>query len=109
MMPYLRCSERQTDVGLAQCIENAQLAAHIDNAVPREAVRTAEGPPIACSLHEGQPICKPLTTSTIFLDGDAADHAAEGSRIACCQQHVSVHCNSFHLLRHRQPAYVRLR
>ena len=56
MMPYLRCSEGQTDVGLAQCIENAQLAAHIDDAAPWEAVRAAEGPPIACSLHEWQPI-----------------------------------------------------
>ena len=78
MMPYLRCSEGQTDIGLAQCIENAQLAAHIDDAAPWEAVCTAEGPPIAGSLHEWQPICRTSTASSMSLDGDAAERAAKG-------------------------------
>ena len=50
--PDLRCGEREADARRTQRVEDAQLPAHGHDAVAREGIRAAEGPPIHSRLHD---------------------------------------------------------
>ena len=63
---HLRSCEGQAHIWLPQRVEDALLPAHSDDAVPREAVRAAECPPVTCCLHS-QANIKSLADSSLNL------------------------------------------